>query len=105
MHTIVENIQSNQKYSLLKVKIITGRTHQIRLHLSSVGHPIIGDSKYGDFELNRYLKKTYHFQNQFLHAYQIQFVKPIGSLKYLQDVVIQSPLPQNLERLKKILFQ
>lgn len=104
MHTIVENIKSNQKYSLLKVKIITGRTHQIRLHLSSVGHPVIGDSKYGDFELNRYLKKTYHFQNQFLHAYSICFVKPIGSLKYLQDHVITCPLPQNLEVLKNALF-
>ena len=104
MHTLVENIKSNQKYSLLKVKIITGRTHQIRLHLSSVGHPVIGDSKYGDFELNRYLKKTYHFQNQFLHAYSICFVKPIGSLKYLQDHVITCPLPQNLEVLKNALF-
>ncbi len=104
MHTIVENVQSNQKYSLLKVKLVTGRTHQIRLHLSSVGHPVIGDAKYGDFELNRYLKKTYHFQNQFLHAYSIKFIKPIGSLKYLQDYQVTCPLPKNLEALKKALF-
>ena len=105
MHTIVENVETNQKYSLLQVKIITGRTHQIRLHLASTGHPIIGDSKYGDFELNKMLKKKYHLQHQFLHAYQIQFIKPIGSLKYLQDVTIKSPLPENMNRLKKALFQ
>ena len=101
----VENVETNQKYSLLQVKIITGRTHQIRLHLASTGHPIIGDSKYGDFELNKMLKKKYHLQHQFLHAYQIQFIKPIGSLKYLQDVTIKSPLPENMNRLKKALFQ
>jgi len=104
MHTIVENIQSNQRYSLLKVQLVTGRTHQIRVHLSSEHHPIIGDSKYGDFELNKMLKKTYHLQHQFLHAYSIRFVKPIGSLRYLQDLVITCPLPQNLQNIKKSLF-
>ncbi|MEG0367741.1 MAG: RluA family pseudouridine synthase [Coprobacillus sp.] len=104
MHTIVENIQGNQNYSLLKVKLITGRTHQIRVHLSSEGHPIIGDSKYGDFELNKYMKKKYHLDHQFLHAYQIQFVKPIGCLKYLQDNVIVSHLPKNLSKIKNDIF-
>lgn len=104
MHTLVENIQSNDKYSLLKVQLITGRTHQIRIHLASVKHPVIGDSKYGDFELNRMLKKSYHLHHQFLHAYSIKFVKPIGSLKYLQDLVITCPLPENLRHIKKSLF-
>lgn len=105
MHTLVENVQSNQNYSLLKVKLITGRTHQIRVHLASQGHPIIGDSKYGDFELNREVKKTYHLTHQFLHAYQIQFVKPIGCLKYLQDKMITCPLPKNLNKIKSDIFQ
>ncbi|MEG0366914.1 MAG: RluA family pseudouridine synthase [Coprobacillus sp.] len=104
MHTIVENIQSNQDYSLLKVKLITGRTHQIRIHLSSVQHPLIGDSKYGDFELNKYMKKKYRLNHQFLHAYQIQFVKPIGCLKYLQDKIIVCNLPDNLLKIKRDIF-
>lgn len=104
MHTIVENIQSNQDYSLLEVKLITGRTHQIRIHLSSVQHPLIGDSKYGDFELNKYMKKKYRLNHQFLHAYQIQFVKPIGCLKYLQDKIIVCNLPDNLLKIKRDIF-
>ncbi len=105
MHTVVKNIQSNELYSLLQVQLITGRTHQIRVHLSSTGHPVIGDSKYGDFELNRKLKKSYGLTHQFLHAYQIRFIKPIGSLKYLQDFVITCPLPKNLQKIKDDLFE
>ena len=104
MHTIVESLKATSSFSLLKVKLITGRTHQIRIHLSSVNHPIIGDSKYGDFELNKMIKKQYHLDHQFLHAYQIQFVKPIGCLKYLQDKTITSPLPKNLEKIKRNIF-
>lgn len=104
MRTIVKSLQYYQNYSLLEVQLITGRTHQIRLHLASVGHPIIGDSKYGDFELNKFLKKRYHLNHQFLHAYRIRFVKPIGCLKYLQDQVITCPLPKNLMKIKKEIF-
>lgn len=104
MHTVVESVISLDTYSLLKVQLITGRTHQIRIHLASVHHPVIGDRKYGDFECNRIMKQKYHLDHQFLHAYQIRFVKPIGCLKYLQGKVITCPLPKDLLKIKEDIF-
>ena len=104
MHTIIESVISSKNYSLLKVKLVTGRTHQIRIHLASVHHPVIGDRKYGDFECNRIMKKKYRLDHQFLHAYQICFVKPIGCLKYLQNKVITCPLPKELLKIKQDIF-
>ena len=104
MHTIVKNVDYRDGYSLVEVRLVTGRTHQIRIHLSSEGHPIMGDSKYGDFEWNKMIQKKYHLQHQFLHAYQIEFVKPIGSLKYLQDKTIVCPLPAKLKHIKNTIF-
>lgn len=104
MHTIVKHLDYQNDYSLLEVKLITGRTHQIRVHLASVGHPVIGDSKYGDFELNKMIKKKYHLDHQFLHAYKITFTNPLGSLKYLQDKTITCPLPSKLNNIKNQIF-
>ncbi len=105
MHTIVEHLEYKNDFSFIKVKLVTGRTHQIRVHLSSVNHPLIGDSKYGDFELNKYMKKTYHLDHQFLHAHSVTFVKPIGCLKYLLDKTFVTPLPSNLQKIKKDIFK
>ena len=64
--------------SLLEVTIKTGRTHQIRVHLSSQGHPIAGDDKYGDFDLNKRLQKQ-GLKRMFLHAWRLQFNHPATS--------------------------
>lgn len=58
--------------SLLEVHLITGRSHQIRAHLASIHHPIIGDAKYGDIQLNRSFEKTCKIHSQLLHACRIQ---------------------------------
>ena len=51
-------LKTYENTSLLEVTLYTGKTHQIRAHLAFVGHPIVGDTKYGDFELNRKLKEN-----------------------------------------------
>ena len=65
-HFEVEEVYAGA--SLLKIKIETGRTHQIRVHLASIGHPIIGDKVYGDEECNEEFEKNFGLRRQFLHA-------------------------------------
>ena len=103
--TRVEPFKFYDDLSLVKVQIFTGRTHQIRVHLSSKGFPVVGDGKYGDFALNKEFKDIYKFDNQFLHAYQIHFKKIGGHLSYLTNKTFVAPLPKKeeeiLEKLRK----
>ena len=59
--------------TLLLVKLITGKTHQIRAHLSSITHPIIGDFKYGDAKINEKFKRKYSIKSQLLHSYRLVY--------------------------------
>ncbi len=77
--------------SLLEVTIKTGRTHQIRVHLSSQGHGIVGDDKYGDFDLNRRLQKL-GLKRMFLHAWRLQFTHPASA----ERVELRAELPPEL---------
>ncbi|MEG0962340.1 MAG: RluA family pseudouridine synthase [Lachnospiraceae bacterium] len=65
-------IHQYNQYTLLEVHLITGRSHQIRAHLSSIDHPIIGDSKYGDKQTNLQFAKTCNLHSQLLHAYRMK---------------------------------
>ena len=76
--TVYKVIKRFNGYTLLDITLLTGRTHQIRVHMSYINHPVVGDSKYGNFEINKEFKEKYHFANQFLHAYKIGF----GELNY-----------------------
>lgn len=87
-YTVLETAKLKDKVdiSLLEVELITGRTHQIRAHLSHIGHPIVGDSKYGSKKLNR---KT-GYKHQVLYSYQLQFHKNLSEhyLQYLSSKII-----------------
>ena len=83
-------------FTLLEVELLTGRTHQIRVHMSHIGHPVVGDSKYGDYALNKELEEKYGFKNQFLVAYQICFNHLNNNLKYLSGKHIEIDLPEEL---------
>ncbi|MNT64398.1 Ribosomal large subunit pseudouridine synthase C [compost metagenome] len=77
--------------TLLEVTIKTGRTHQIRVHLASSGHPIVGDEKYGDFDLNKRLVK-HGLKRMFLHAWRLQFTHPQSG----ERVQLGAELPEEL---------
>jgi 23S rRNA pseudouridine955/2504/2580 synthase len=68
-------LPTGEQASLLEVTIKTGRTHQIRVHLAHHGHPILGDDKYGDFELNKVLGKA-GMKRMYLHAWRLHFQHP-----------------------------
>ena len=71
--TVYKLLKKYNDYSLLDVTLLTGRTHQIRVHMAYINHPIVGDSKYGNFDANRIFKQKYGFSSQFLHAYKMGF--------------------------------
>jgi len=79
--------------SLMKIKIYTGRMHQIRVHSAHLGHPVIGDKKYGDFEFNRLMHKQYGLNRIFLHASKLQFRHPVSD----QKLHIFAPIPDQLK--------
>ena len=90
--TLVKVRERLPGFTLLEVTIKTGRTHQIRVHLASQGHPIAGDAKYGDFERNKALQKQ-GLKRMFLHAWRLQFNHPASG----ERVELQAPLPPDLQ--------
>ncbi len=91
--TLVKVARRLTGFTLLEVTIKTGRTHQIRVHLASQGHPIAGDDKYGDFDLNKTLTKL-GLKRMFLHAWRLVFNHP--STK--ERIELVSPLPTDLSK-------
>ena len=95
--------QHYEGYDLVKIKLETGRMHQIRAHFASIGHPLLGDTRYGDFALNREVKKTLGLHRLFLHSCRLEFVWQ-GERK-----VFDCPLPKELQsvidKLKPIHFR
>ena len=97
--TRYQSIKILDGFSLLEVTLLTGRTHQIRVHLSSINHPVVGDSKYGDYQVNKEIENKYGFKNQFLVSYSLNFNKLDEPLKYLSGKSFNIDLPKELNEL------
>ena len=91
-HTVFELERACGAYSLLQAQLKTGRTHQIRVHLAHLGFPIVGDDKYGDFDLNKRLARQ-DLKRMFLHAWKLVFVQPLSG----DRLRLEAPLPRELE--------
>ncbi len=92
-------LKSNGKYTLLEVHLITGKTHQIRAHLASAGHPLIGDYKYGDRALNDRFRDKYGLKSQLLHAYRLEFPELDGALKEVSGQAFIAEEPALFQRI------
>lgn len=76
--------------SLMQADLETGRTHQIRVHLAHLGFPLVGDEKYGRFEVNKQLYKT-QYNRMYLHAFKLKFMHPVEG----RVMHIEAPMPQS----------
>lgn len=97
--TIYRVIEPFSEVSLVECRIITGRTHQIRVHMAYIGNPIVGDAKYGDFALNKEFKERYGWEHQFLRARSLSFGNVDGVLAPLRGKTFVSKVSIKEERL------
>lgn len=96
--TEYEPLMETESYTLLKVTLITGRTHQIRAHLASIGHPIVGDMKYGNQRVNEEAKRQYHIHSQMLHSWKLVFPQMEEPLAHLSGKSFTAPLPGEFQK-------
>jgi 23S rRNA pseudouridine955/2504/2580 synthase len=94
--TIFRRLARGAEFSLLEAELLTGRTHQIRVHALHLGHPVLGDDKYGDFELNKALRKR-GLNRMFLHAQALEFAHPVTGDK----LRLEAGLPRDLEAFRR----
>lgn len=100
--TEYEPLCVTEEFTLLKVKLFTGKSHQIRAHLQSMGHPIIGDGKYGDVQVNKRLRKEYRLRHHVLHSWQLVFpVLEEPEFAGISGKTIEAPVPEYFAELKK----
>ncbi len=93
-------VSTDKQYTYLEVELITGKTHQIRAHLASIGHPLLGDFKYGDPKTNQLMKQKYGLSHQLLHAHHVVF-PPVHKLVALRIKTCSAPLPKKFKEILK----
>ncbi|MCI9485806.1 MAG: RluA family pseudouridine synthase [Lachnospiraceae bacterium] len=94
IRTVFAPLAHGSEVTLLKVELITGKTHQIRAHLADLGHPVVGDGKYGDGTVNRRYRERYGVSSQLLHAWRMEFPEFSGALSGLSGKTVEAPLPE-----------
>ena len=94
-------VEQFKEYTLLDISLLTGRTHQIRAHMSYIRYHVVGDIKYGDYKINNIFKREFGFENQFLHAYKLKFLDINGPLNYLKNKEFSVDLPLELQEILK----
>lgn len=106
IETAYSPVAVNKKWNLtyLEVELRTGKTHQIRAHLSGTGHPIVGDPKYGDEKVNESFKQTYGLKSQLLHCYRLKFPDDKEAFGDLAGMEIIAPLYSKFQNLVKDKF-
>ncbi|MDO5707487.1 MAG: RluA family pseudouridine synthase, partial [Andreesenia angusta] len=92
-------------FTLVSLKLETGRTHQIRAQLSHKRYPILGDRKYGNREINKLMNKKYGLKNQLLHAYKIVLNGLDGDLNYLNGKVFMAEADNIFSKIEEDLFK
>lgn len=92
IETEYEPVAYGSDMTLLMVHLITGRTHQIRAHLSSQGHPVLGDYKYGDSRWNSIYKERYGITHQMLHAYRLEMPELKGAVSNISNETFYAPV-------------
>ena len=92
-------IKQGENFTLLEVHLITGKTHQIRAHLASTGHPLLGDYKYGISKINDKYRSRYGLKNQLLHAYRVVFPKLTGELCKLSEKEFKADVPEAFRKI------
>lgn len=101
----VKTIQSCGTFSFIEIDLITGRSHQLRAHLSHLGNPIVGDSKYGESKLNSFFINKYGLNYQFLYAYKLIFKECPEKLSYMENKTISESLPPIFKKIKNDVFK
>ena len=99
--TLYKVIDENDNYSLIEATLITGRTHQLRVHFKEINLPIVGDEKYGDFAKNKIFEDKYQYRTQFLIAYKLSFGEVHGELSYLSNRSFKGTLSQKEAKILK----